>query len=105
MYVRPAQTYRVFNTWMGDPGKLIILEKILDVIKEDNLLRNVEKTGKKLRQDLLQLEKEFPQLLNSVRGRGTFLAVNCANTKLRDDILGKLKQKGNLLFVYECNVH
>lgn len=92
--MKPAQTYRVFNTWMGDPGKLIILEKILDVIKEDNLLRNVEKTGKKLRQDLLQLEKEFPQLLNSVRGRGTFLAVNCANTKLRDDILGKLKQKG-----------
>ncbi|KAF5292602.1 hypothetical protein FQA39_LY13935 [Lamprigera yunnana] len=90
----PTEPYRVFNTWMGDPGKLLLLEEILKVIKSQNLLSVVEKTGKKLKGGLLDLEKAFPYLINSVRGRGTFLAVNAVTTKLRDDILKQLKQLG-----------
>lgn len=93
-HMKPAQPYRVFNTWMGDPGKLLLLESILKVIKQESLLKNVEKTGAKLKAGLLQAQNEFPTLLNSTRGRGTFLAINCASTKLRDDIVAALKQKG-----------
>ncbi|XP_062550266.1 4-aminobutyrate aminotransferase, mitochondrial-like [Armigeres subalbatus] len=92
----PQLPYRVFNTWMGDPGKVLLLESILNVIKSEALLQNVEKTGAKLKQGLLQAQKDFPHLLNSVRGRGTFLAVNCANAKMRDDAVSALKQKGVL---------
>ncbi|XP_055610219.1 4-aminobutyrate aminotransferase, mitochondrial [Uranotaenia lowii] len=95
-HVKPPQPYRVFNTWMGDPGKLLLLESILKVIKRDALLSNVEKTGKKLRQGLIDAQNKYPTLLNSTRGRGTFLAINCSSGKLRDDIVGKLKQKGVL---------
>ncbi|XP_065174299.1 4-aminobutyrate aminotransferase, mitochondrial [Atheta coriaria] len=35
--MQPRQAYRVFNTWMGDPGKLLLLEAILKVIKQQNL--------------------------------------------------------------------
>lgn len=80
---------------MGDPGKLLLLEQILNVIKHENLLQQVQKTGDRLKTGILQLEKEFPQLLNSTRGRGTFLAVNAATSPLRDDFLSRLKQKGN----------
>lgn len=80
---------------MGDPGKLILLETILNVIKQENLLDVVQKAGQKLKRGLFDLEKEFPALINSVRGRGTFLAVTGANPALRDNIVGKLKQKGN----------
>lgn len=93
---RPAQPFRVFNTWMGDPGKLLLLEGIIAVIKRDNLLSVVEETGKVLMSGLLQLEKEFPVLINSVRGRGTFIAVNAANVKLRDEFIKALKKKGKL---------
>lgn len=93
-HMRPAQPYRVFNTWLGDPGKLLLLEEIVKVIKNDHLLENVQKTGAVLKGGLHAAEKEFPQLLNSVRGRGTFLAVNCASSKLRDDLVARLKQKG-----------
>lgn len=92
--LKPAQAYRVFNTWMGDPGKVLLLEGILKVIQRDNLLANVEKTGKYLKQGLLDMEKEFPDILNSVRGRGTFLAVNCVNSTVRDNVISKLKQNG-----------
>ncbi|KYB25522.1 4-aminobutyrate aminotransferase, mitochondrial [Tribolium castaneum] len=90
----PRQPARVFNTWMGDPGKLIILQTVLRVIKEQKLLDNVLHTGTLLKIGLLELEKEFCYLLNSTRGRGTFLAVNATDSKLRDEILTKLKAKG-----------
>lgn len=86
--------YRVFNTWMGDPGKLILLETILSVIERQNLLDTVNKSGKVLMNGLMDFQREYPELLHSARGRGTFLAISATNTKLRDNILGKLKQKG-----------
>ncbi|XP_044731610.1 4-aminobutyrate aminotransferase, mitochondrial [Chrysoperla carnea] len=86
--------YQIFNTWMGDPGKLLILERILKVISEKNLLANVEKTGKVLYDGLRSLEKEHGQLINSVRGRGTFLAFDAKDEHSRDKILRNLKKKG-----------
>lgn len=91
---KPQQEYRVFNTWCGDPGKVILLEAILKVIKRDNLLENVRKSGAVLKQGLLDLEREFNSILNSTRGRGTFLAINGRDGKTRDLIVGKLKQNG-----------
>lgn len=94
--LKPAQPYRVFNTWMGDPGKLLLLESILNVIKRDSLLDNVTRIGDKLKNGLIQAQNEYPALLNSTRGRGTFLAINCTSSGLRDDIVNRLKQKGLL---------
>ncbi|XP_068086216.1 4-aminobutyrate aminotransferase, mitochondrial [Anabrus simplex] len=91
---KPQLGYRVFNTWMGDPGKLVLLQSVVEVIKRDNLLDVVQKSGKKLQQGLYQLQKEFPALINSARGRGTFLAINCSDTKLRDDVVARLRKKG-----------
>lgn len=91
---RPKESFRIFNTWMGDPSKILLLEEIINVIKEDNLLAQVNKTGNVLKNGILDLEKEFPTIINSTRGRGTFLAVNCTNGKVRDDIIGKLKKLG-----------
>lgn len=91
---RPEHEYRIFNTWCGDPGKVLILESILEVMKREKLVDNVNKTGAVLKQGLLEAEKEFPSILNSTRGRGTFLAINAKDGKTRDAIIGKLKQKG-----------
>lgn len=92
--MRPQQEYRVFNTWCGDPGKVLLLEAILKVIKRDNLLANVDKAGKVLKGGLEELQDEFHCIINSVRGRGTFLALNAKDSSTRDLIVGKLKQKG-----------
>uniref|UniRef100_T1GPX3 (S)-3-amino-2-methylpropionate transaminase n=1 Tax=Megaselia scalaris TaxID=36166 RepID=T1GPX3_MEGSC len=92
--LRLQQPYRIFNTWMGDPGKILLLEEILNVIKRDNLLATVNKAGDKLKTGLLALEKEYSHMLNSTRGRGTFLAINAKDSKTRDEILNKLKLAG-----------
>ena len=31
---RPQETYRIFNTWMGDPSKMIQLEAFLDTYQQ-----------------------------------------------------------------------
>lgn len=71
-----------------------MLEAVLKVVKEQNLLNQVNKTGAKLKSGLLALEKEYSTLLNSTRGRGSFLAINASTSTLRDDIIGRLKKKG-----------
>lgn len=103
----PPQPYRVFNTWMGDPGKLLLLGEVLKVIKRDNLLKNVQVVGDVLKQGLLQLECEFPGKLSATRGRGSFLSVDCKDGKSRDAIVDKMKQRGwflnplTILFLYQ----
>lgn len=91
---KPDQSYRIFNTWCGDPGKLLLLEAILNVMRRDCLLDNVNQAGDVLKKGLLEVEKEFPCIVNSTRGRGTFLAINAKDGATRDCIVQKLKEKG-----------
>ncbi|CAG9839880.1 unnamed protein product [Diabrotica balteata] len=85
---------RIFNTWMGDPGKAMILEAIINTIKCQNLLDQVNRSGQKLLCGLKDLEKEFTPLIDSVRGRGTFIAYNVKDEKTRDTVIIKLKKGG-----------
>ena len=39
------QGYRIFNTWVGDPSKIVLLEEVVNVINRDNLLDKVKVTG------------------------------------------------------------
>jgi 4-aminobutyrate aminotransferase/(S)-3-amino-2-methylpropionate transaminase len=76
----PKQPYRIFNTWVGDPGKLILLDTVLQTIKKDNLLENTKKTGEVLLGGLKDLQKKYPGLVHSARGLGTFCAIDADST-------------------------
>ncbi|KAJ1530693.1 hypothetical protein ONE63_005559 [Megalurothrips usitatus] len=90
----PNLPYRVFNTWMGDPGKVLLLQEVLKVIRRDELLSVVRAAGDVLYKGLRGLEQEFPNILSATRGRGTFLAVNAPSPKVRDDLVSRLRAKG-----------
>ncbi|XP_046425217.1 4-aminobutyrate aminotransferase, mitochondrial [Neodiprion fabricii] len=92
--LKPKQAYQVFNTWMGDPGKLLLLEVVLDVIKRDNLLENASRVGDYTLKQLISMENEFSNQISATRGRGTFIAFSCSSAKLRDEIVKKLHSKG-----------
>ena len=32
--------YRIYNTWMGDPAKVLQLEEVIGVIRDDKLIDN-----------------------------------------------------------------
>jgi 4-aminobutyrate aminotransferase/(S)-3-amino-2-methylpropionate transaminase len=84
---------------MGDPSKLLLLQGVLEVVRRDSLLDLVQKSGDKLLAGLRSFEQEFPQLLHSARGRGTFLSVACSSAGLRDDLVARLKKKGKVNYL------
>jgi len=92
--LRVKEALRVFNTWMGDPSKLVMLEAVTNVIKRDNLLENVRRSGEKLLQGLKALEGEFGDRVHSPRGKGTFCAIDARDAKLRDKIVADMHLKG-----------
>ena len=111
----PKQGYRIFNTWVGDPGKVVLLDAVLKTVKKDNLLDNTLKSGEcvwssavclqsyklfvyisgeVLMTGIKNLEKKYPGLVHSTRGIGTFIAFD-ADTSARYK-----SSKKNQLFVY-----
>ena len=79
---------------MGDPSKLILLEAIVGVILQDNLLERVTRVGDYTLNQLKTMQNELSHLINSARGRGTFIAFDCATSELRDATIKKLLTKG-----------
>jgi 4-aminobutyrate aminotransferase, mitochondrial len=92
--LRPDQAYRIFNTWLGDPSKLVLLEKVIQVIRKENLLEKITKTGQVLMTNLKSLEKRYPNLISKVRGRGTFCAFDFATSELRNKAISLLHLNG-----------
>ena len=50
------QPLRIFNTWLGDPARLIVLECVLNEIRRHRLLELVKNTGAVLLDGLKDLE-------------------------------------------------
>jgi len=91
---RPSHGYRIYNTWMGEPSKIIVLEEVVKVIKRDNLLENTKNVGEILMKEITTLQDKFPHLINSTRGKGTFMAFNGKDPATRDKIISNLKALG-----------
>ncbi|XP_033735756.1 4-aminobutyrate aminotransferase, mitochondrial-like [Pecten maximus] len=93
-HLRPQEGHRIFNTWLGDPSKLIFLEEVVNLIKEDDLLDRVEDTGSHLLSGLHDVQDRFPGLLSKARGVGTYCSIDVKDADTRDIILHRLRRKG-----------
>lgn len=91
---RPQETYRIFNTWMGDPSKMIQLQAFLETFEEDRLMENTKITGQFLLQGLETMQEHFPYLLSNARGSGTYCAIDFPTPETRDQMVGLLRQYG-----------
>uniref|UniRef100_A0A669AX85 4-aminobutyrate--2-oxoglutarate transaminase n=1 Tax=Oreochromis niloticus TaxID=8128 RepID=A0A669AX85_ORENI len=95
--LQPDKPYRIFNTWMGDPSKNLFLSEVLNVIRRENLLEEVTRSGKALLNGLYELQAQYPSILSRARGQGTFCAIDAFDDATRDRILLKARDKGVLL--------
>ncbi|KAK7112737.1 4-aminobutyrate aminotransferase, mitochondrial-like isoform X2 [Littorina saxatilis] len=91
---RPTESFRIFNTWVGDPSKMALLEAVLEVIKKDGLVDNSKVIGDYMLNGLLDIQNSFPAILSGVRGLGTLAAVDCPDAATRDKIITLMKNKG-----------
>ncbi|XP_064636272.1 4-aminobutyrate aminotransferase, mitochondrial-like isoform X4 [Lineus longissimus] len=86
--------HRIFNTWMGDPHKIILLEAVVKEIKSENLLAQVNETGNFLLAGLKKLQDTYPDRLANARGLGTFCSIDTHDAQMRDKMIHSLKQRG-----------
>lgn len=92
--MRPKEGYRIFNTWMGDPAKLLMLDIVLDEYEKHGLVENAAKVGQILQDGIMEQALKHDELIGRVRGKGCFVAWSVRNTETRDTMLGALRQKG-----------
>uniref|UniRef100_A0A1X7VFH5 Uncharacterized protein n=1 Tax=Amphimedon queenslandica TaxID=400682 RepID=A0A1X7VFH5_AMPQE len=85
------ESFRIYNTWMGDPTKLVVLSAIIEEMKRENLLSLVRESGHTLLSGLKQLQELYPGHISKARGVGTFCAFDAKN---RDEVVARLKVKG-----------
>ena len=69
-----AERYHYFNTFGGNPVSAAVGSAVLDVIEEEQVLKNVHDTGHYLREGLLALQKRFERM-GDVRGKGLFYGI------------------------------
>ena len=87
---------------MGDPIKLLFLEKAIELVEKDQLAQKAVQTGEYLLEGLRNIEKLQGGILNASRGRGIFCAVNVDGKGLRDKINNNLLQQGKGLYFCFC---
>lgn len=91
---RPTEGYRIFNTWMGDPSKIVQLEAFLETVENEHLLENTKITGEHLLEGLEDLMHKYPKLISKARGVGTYIAVDFPTPDARDAAIVALRQMG-----------
>jgi 4-aminobutyrate aminotransferase / (S)-3-amino-2-methylpropionate transaminase len=82
-----------FNTWLGDPIRVMQFDTVLDVIKKNDLVKQAEVVGDKMLQGFKEIAKRNPKIKN-VRGKGTFCALDLDNVELRNKMVQTMKNAG-----------
>ncbi|THD66454.1 aminotransferase class III-fold pyridoxal phosphate-dependent enzyme [Robertkochia marina] len=77
---RFANGMEYFNTFGGNPVSCVIANKILEIVKRDQLQDHARKMGGYLKSELEKLQKDFP-VIGEVRGQGLFLGIELADDK------------------------
>jgi 4-aminobutyrate aminotransferase/(S)-3-amino-2-methylpropionate transaminase len=89
--------FRIFNTWMGDPAKLLLLDAVNDTVEKEELVKGTVKAGEVLLTGLEALVQAYPEHFMDARGAGTLCAFNCSSMEQRTALMGEMRSRGVLL--------
>lgn len=92
----PNIAYRQFNTWCGDPARMILAGAIGKEIVNNDLVAHAAKVGKYLYGKLEQLAAKYPKYIKDLRGkdRATFIAWSLEDGTARNKFLADMKKVG-----------
>ena len=93
-----------FNTTAGTPLQAAVGKTVIEIIEEEGLIENANKTGGYMKKELLNLKDRYPSM-GDIRGHGLFLGVDMIKNldDLEPDkegavaVVEKMKEKGFLI--------
>lgn len=88
---------RINSTWGGNLVDMVRAKKFIEIMVEESLLKNAEKMGKILVDELIALSEEFPSMVSNPRGVGLMDAFDLNSEKHRDEFFDRMFSKGVLL--------
>jgi L-lysine 6-transaminase len=77
---------RINSTWGGNLVDMVRCARYLEIIRDENLVAHAGRVGTYFRDRLVELEDEFPGLVDNARGRGMFLAFDLPDGGIRDGV-------------------
>lgn len=80
---------RINSTWGGNMVDMKRFKKILEIIEEEDLVKNCEVNGEYLQQKINDLSVSFPDKISNARGKGLFCAMDAADGEMRNKITAK----------------
>ena len=97
-----ANGMEFFNTFGGNPVSCAIGTAVLQTVKKEKLQENALEVGAYLKEQLLNLAKDFP-IIGDVRGQGFFLGIELVDTQKKplpeqtDYLINRMKDHGILM--------
>ncbi|KAK7416422.1 4-aminobutyrate transaminase [Neonectria punicea] len=72
----PDKAYRQFNTWIGDPARVIMCKAVIKEILDNKLVEQTARVGGHLYRELEKLAAKYPEYMQNLRGKhqGHFIA-------------------------------
>jgi 4-aminobutyrate aminotransferase/(S)-3-amino-2-methylpropionate transaminase len=93
----PDAPYRIYNTWMGDPVRVVLGISVLETAADLGYAQRVRDAGKVLADGFRAIaDGPGAGIVTSVRGRGTFLAFDLPDTPTRDRFNAECLKQGLL---------
>lgn len=77
---------RINSTWGGNIVDMFRFKRILEIIDEEDLVKNCEVMGKYLLGKMTELSEKYPDKVTNARGLGLFCAFDCRDAAMRDSI-------------------
>jgi len=91
---------RLNSTWGGNLVDMVRCQKYLEIINEENLIKNAAVQGKRLLDGLEEISQKYPDKISNARGRGLMCAFDLSTPEKRDELKNRLY--ANDLVVLGC---
>jgi L-lysine 6-transaminase len=85
---------RINSTWGGNLVDMLRCKRYLEIIDEENMVRNAAVVGDYLLKRLEELARKYPQKISCVRGRGLFIAFDLPSTEERNKFRTRAWENG-----------
>ncbi|CAH0038053.1 unnamed protein product [Clonostachys solani] len=78
----PDKAYRQFNTWIGDPARVIMSGAVVREILDKKLVEQTARVGEVLYAELEKLAIKYPEYIKNLRGKGqgTYIAFDTVDS-------------------------
>lgn len=92
------------TTYGGNPLAMAVANSVLDVMLAPDFFANVQKVAAELKSELQNLQKEFPDLIDEIRGVGLMLGIKINQKIENTELVKKLIENGMLVIPAGENV-